>query len=1078
VRGFVSAGLLRRGSDMACDGFARWSRAARALLPVLFVAWIPLAMPHAAAADPVLPANFEAYDAVPGATWTTPPTGIALLPGGRMLVIEKGGRLWSVSNGIRRPTPMLDISAEVLDESDRGMLGITVDPNYVQNHWIYLLYSVDPDSNNVDTNDDAYGRLSRFTVGFGDSNTIAYSSRVVLLGRDWRHGPLSASITHSIGDLQWGSDGSLFVSAGDGAQYTTIDAGGQDPNAFGPTKTDPNEDIGAFRAQYIGSLCGKILRIRPSSGCGYASNPYWDGDSTSVQSRVWAYGLRNPFRFTVRPGTGGPDPTSGNPGTLYIGDVGWSLYEEMNVASTPGQNFAWPCYEGFEARGSYQNATPAHHGCSTIGTATNPAPITSPLAAWNHTDPTKSSPAGFSGNCSIGGSFYTGTRFPAAYRTQYFFGDYGQDWIKVAQVNASNGLVQILPFGTSMEGPVDIEYDAANDELIVVSITTSIIRRIRYTAAVGNGAPAANANASPRTGVAPLPVTFSSAGTTDPDNDPMTLTWNFGDGQGASGASPSHTYTNAGLYAAVLTADDGHGGIGRDTVWIAAMASNNFPGTSVRDNFDRPNGGIGGAWADPVNGLGSLTINANALVQTCCTYETPVWTGQAFGPDQEAYITLAQITPNAPEHDLMLKLQSASYASAHIEVRYDAVRAGVYCATFQPGPGWIDLGGPIPATFVAGDRLGARAFRNGTLQVFRNNTLIGTRDFSAWPLAAQGGWTGLTLDRAYSSRLEDFGGGNIVINPNTPPVAMVTAPLDSTFYTLDPVILQGTGSDAEQSSASLGYHWEVMLHHNNHVHPDVFSATTDTTSFVPEDHEDGTGVWYELRFMVSDSQALTDTAIVLVWPEVNLTPAALSVSPDPPAQGANAIVSFWLRNLGHMRSRNFHWVVRDGAAAALAEGDTLVEGRDSVWVSFLVPPGTLAPGSHDLRVVADTLGQERELVETDNAVTLTVNVGGGGVTGVAPAPRLLALSPGRPNPSRGAVAFDLDLPAASTVRFDVYDLQGRLVWSAPQRAGAAGRLGLRWDGRMDGGSTAPTGVYVARVGTGNHTLTRRFALIR
>jgi hypothetical protein len=286
------------------------------------------------------------------------------------------------------------------------------------------------------------------------------------------------------------------------------------------------------------------------------------------------------------------------------------------------------------------------------------------------------------------------------------------------------------------------------------------------------------------------------------------------------------------------------------------------------------------------------------------------------------------------------------------------------------------------------------------------------------------------------------------------------------------------GNDAEQSSASLGYHWEVVLHHNNHTHPDQFSAATDTASFVPEDHEDGTGVWYELRFMVSDSQALTDTAIAWVWPEVNLTPTLPSVSPDPPAQGANAIVSFWLRNLGHMRSKIFHWIVRDGAATALAQGDTLIAGQDSVWVSFMVPAGTLAPGSHDLRVVADTLGQERETSETDNAATLSVNVGGGGVTGVASLPRLLALSPGRPNPSRGRVAFALDLPEAVTVRFAVYDLQGRTVWRAPTRTIAAGHLDLNWDGRMDGGALAPTGVYVARVGTGPHTLTRRFALIR
>jgi glucose/arabinose dehydrogenase len=1048
-------------------------RALRAALPALLAV---LATPVAEAAM-VLPASFEAYDAVPGVTWATPPTGVALLPGGRMLVIEKGGRVWSVMNGVRRPTPMLDLSAEVLDETDRGLLGIAVDPQYAQNHWIYLLYVVDPDSNNVDTDGDAFGRLSRFTVGFADSHTIAWNTRVVLLGHTWRSGPLSASPTHAIGDLQWGRDGSLFVSAGEGAQFTTIDAGGQDPAAFGPTRTDPYEDIGAYRSQYIGSLAGKLLRIRPSSGAGYPSNPYWNGDSMSVQSRVWAYGLRNPFRFTVRPGTGSTDPAAGNPGTVYIGDVGWDRYEEMNVVRTPGQNFGWPCYEGFGVRGSYQNATPAHHGCSTIGTATNPAPHSGPTATWHHDDPALGTPAGFIGNCSVAGVFYTGTRFPAQYRNQYFFADYGQDWIKVAQMNASDGVVQILPFATNADGPVNVEFDAANEELIVVSISTSDIWRIRYTAQSGNGAPVARADANPRVGVAPLAVTFTSAGTSDPDGDPLTLTWNFGDSQGATGPSPGHTFTNAGLYTVVLTADDGRGGIGRDTVVVAAMSSAAFPGTPVRDAFDRPNGAIGGAWADPVHGLGSLAIANNALVQTCCAYQTPVWTGQPFGPDQEAYVTLAQITANAPEHDLMLKLQGASYSAAHLEVRYDVPRGGVYCATWTPGSGWTDLGARIPVVFAAGDRLGARAFRNGTLQVFRNGALIGTRDFASWPYAAQGGWMGLTLDGCYSSRLDDFGGGDIVISSNTPPVATIVAPADSGFFTLQPLALQGTGSDGQQAPATLDYHWEVQLHHNNHVHPGVFNASTDTATFVPENHEDGTGVWYELRFVVTDAQALADTATALIWPEVNLAPATPTVSPDPPAAGANAIVSCWIRNLGALPSRRFRWMARDGGTL-LAQGDTLIGGRDSALVSFLVPAGTLAAGPHTLRVTADTLGQVRELAEDDNAGMVSVTVAGGGTTGVAAVPRVLALGPGRPNPVRGTVTFTLELPAGAPVTFAVYDLQGREVWRAPGRTHEAGKVDLRWDGRGSNGAAAATGLYLARVRVGDRTLVRRFTVLR
>src|SRR5205814_2863110 len=138
-------------------------------------------------------------------------------------------------------------------------------------------------------------------------------------------------------------------------------------------KTSTTEDIGAFRAQWIDCLPGKVLRINPATGRGYASNPYVSGSLSTVRSRIYAYGVRNPFRFTVRPGTGSTDTTTGNPGVLYLGDVGWSTWEEMNIARTAGVNFGWPCYEGFGPETEYQAANPAHNGCSSVGTSSNPA---------------------------------------------------------------------------------------------------------------------------------------------------------------------------------------------------------------------------------------------------------------------------------------------------------------------------------------------------------------------------------------------------------------------------------------------------------------------------------------------------------------------------------------------------------------------------------------------------------------------------------------------------------------------------------------------------------------------------------
>src|SRR5204862_515637 len=83
-------------------------------------------------------------------------------------------------------------------------------------------------------------------------------------------------------------------------------------------------------------------------------------------------GLRNPFRFTLRPATGSADTTAGDPGTLYIGDVGWNDWEELDVAAQPGVNFGWPCYEGIGLSPNYPYATPLHTGCGSEGTVDDP----------------------------------------------------------------------------------------------------------------------------------------------------------------------------------------------------------------------------------------------------------------------------------------------------------------------------------------------------------------------------------------------------------------------------------------------------------------------------------------------------------------------------------------------------------------------------------------------------------------------------------------------------------------------------------------------------------------------------------
>jgi glucose/arabinose dehydrogenase len=1016
--------------------------------------------------------GFVVDNAVPGPAFDLP-VCIKFLPDGRLLVLEKAGRLWVVKNGVRHPVPMWSATNEVLSNDDRGALGLEVDPGFATNHYLYLLYTVDPDSDGVDTNDEAFGRLVRYRVSASDSNALDLSTRTVLLGRDWAHGPLVASSTHTIGSLQFAPDGSLLVSVGEGAQFNTADAGGHDPNGFLPGRTDPAEDIGAFRSQYLGSLCGKLLRLNPADGHGYPSNPFWDGDPTSVRSRVWAYGLRNPYRITIRPGTGSTNPAAGNPGAIYIGDVGWGDTEELDIADGPGRNFAWPCYEGAAPRNDYQAASPPIAGCGTFGTPANPSLPTLPVARWDHGDPAASVPPGAIGRTSIGGAFYTGNQYPAAYRGRYFHGEFTFGWIKVATMDSTNHVVSLATFADFAGGPVDIEADPVSGDIFYVSIYGNEVRRIRYTGGSGgNTPPVANASADPVVGVAPMQVAFSSAGSSDVDGDPLAFVWNFGDGAGSTSPNPTHLYATAGTYDAVLAVTDTTGASDTTAVQVVVSESFGFPTTGVLDDFNRADGPVGGAWA---GGAIEFTISDSTLAPVP-PGGSAVWDGAVFGPDQEARVTITSVT-GFGERALMLKVQGLSGSDGHIEVRYDPDLQQVHVNTFAPGQGWQARGGPWPIALAAGDRLGARARANGLVELFVNGSRLATTSVGNWPFASSGGRVGLTIAGGSGLRLDDFGGGSAVLAFNTPPAAGIDSPVDSTFFvTGETIALMGHGSDAEQPATTLAYRWDVDLHHNVHVHPGVVIIPDSTGSFVAENHEDGSGVWLQIRFAVTDAGGLADTARVSIFPEVDLSPTFPWVQGGVINTTDPAVLHFWVSNLGRMPAPRSRWRLTAEGAGTLAEGDTLVPALDSVLVTCTVAP-VLAAGPHVLRVTADTLSTVVETAEGNNGRSGTVIVGTG-TTGVFAAPARLRLSGAFPNPAIGAVSWSLELPRAARLDWSVHDVAGREVWREPGGMRDAGRWVLRWGGSTDSGRPVPAGVYLVRVRVDGTEFTRRFAILR
>jgi glucose/arabinose dehydrogenase/PKD repeat protein len=477
----------------------------------------------------------------------TSPAAFAFLPDGRVLVAEHAGIVKVVKNGAVLSTPFLDIRTRVTGNDSRGLVGMAVDPEFATNGYVYLLYAYEYDPTRPTGPQTA--RLVRFTAS-GD--TASESSEVVLVGKtvgvscnDFPAGTdcIPADKNHMGGSIKFATDGTIFFSTGDGADWSTV-----------------NDN--ALRAQDLDSLAGKLLHV-DRNGAGLPANPFWNGDASANRSKVWAYGLRNPFRMTLRPGSDVP----------YIADVGWEKWEEVDVG-VAGSNFGWPCYEG-TGRTSYEPKAI----CQALYGG-GPSAVRAPLHAYAHSG---------SGASITGGTFYSGTSFPAQYRGAYFYGDYARNWIRFLRVDANDVLVagSDTGFATGTDSPVQIEM-GPDGSLYYLSIDAGRLLRIRYTGASDNRSPTASASATPTSGVAPLTVQFSSAGSTDADGDALAYEWDFGDGTPVSGvASPEHTYQADGTYTARLTVTDGRGGSSTDTIAItvgntAPTATIGAPSSSLR----------------------------------------------------------------------------------------------------------------------------------------------------------------------------------------------------------------------------------------------------------------------------------------------------------------------------------------------------------------------------------------------------------------------------------------------------------------------------------------------------------------
>jgi glucose/arabinose dehydrogenase/chitodextrinase len=370
----VSAFIMHKYFGPQCAMFIlvrRWSLLRGRLMRLMTIfATICAAMLPAFSAT--LPAGFaESVVSGPANGGWNEAVGLSFSPSGRMFVWERAGKVWFKDPADASFTLLLDISEEVGRWQDHGLLGFAIDPNFDSNGRIYLLYVVDRhhlfnfgtpayDPNISDLNTATIGRVTRYTCRSSDGfRSVDLATRQILVGETPQSGIPILAITHGIGSLSFGTDGTLLVSTGDGASPDIADTGGVITGSLAPQGLidgiiAPKEDIGAFRSQLVDSLSGKVLRIDPVSGDGVQSNPFFDvANPRAPRSRVWSLGLRNPFRMSLIPNSGKHNPADANPGIIFMGDVGWNNWEALEMATRPGENFGWPIFEGLSVMTDY-----------------------------------------------------------------------------------------------------------------------------------------------------------------------------------------------------------------------------------------------------------------------------------------------------------------------------------------------------------------------------------------------------------------------------------------------------------------------------------------------------------------------------------------------------------------------------------------------------------------------------------------------------------------------------------------------------------------------------------------------------
>ncbi len=797
------------------------------------------------------------------------PTNIEFAANGKVFIAEKSG-IVKVYDSVTDATPdtFADLRSNVHDYWDRGLLGLAVHPDFPAQPYVYVLYTYgvplfpgtqtwgdtcpDPTGEGCVVS----GRLSRLTAS---GNQMTGSEAVLI--EDW----CQQYPSHSIGDLEFGPDGALYASAGDGASFTFADWGqggnddlappnpcGDPPVPIGGTQVSPQAEGGALRSQDLETsgdpvtLDGTLIRIDPLTGAAAAGNPAI-GASDPNEQRIVAYGLRNPFRIAI----------DENSGAVYAGDVGWGTWEEVNEHPNPQStvmNFGWPCYEGGSGVSNVFGSYSALDICTNLYSA---GTADASLFAYRHNQDITGDdlcrpanpPQGTSSSIS-GLDFYPGGDYPGTYIGALFGSDYSRDciWVMFRDGNGDLDPSSIEIFQTTALNPVDVEA-GPNGDIYYANLNGGEVRRFRFVGT--NTPPVAVMQASPLSGPAPLAVDFDGTQSSDPDEDPIVLyEWDLdGDGQydDAVGAQVSYEYSNPGSYTARLRVTDSRGETDTDSTSIQASntaptATINLPAPSLQWHVGETISFSGGA-TDPEEGSlppsalsWALILHHCELDGSCHTHGIETFDGVSSGsfvaPDHE-YPSWLELRLTAKDQFDVTDVATVEIQPETVDVTFDTDPAGLDVSFFGESET-----APIVRTSIVGATIEFSTSANQGSWVYQGWSNGGPRSQS---IPTPG------VDTTYTATFDE--------PPSVISNTSVSVPENQTSVT---DVQSSDNKDSEGSGLSYG----ITGGPDSSLF-DINSSSGVLTFNSPPDHEDpddaGSNNVYVFDVTVTDSAGLSDT---------------------------------------------------------------------------------------------------------------------------------------------------------------------------------------------------------------------------